>query len=229
MKRYLNASLFVLIAGIAGSALTACLPDSHARGNGEVSQADFDALKATVSQLQADMLVFSKSVSVVSTGPASAKNAAGALLPGDVCTYVGWLPADRPIYQANSLQCRSASGYLFALPAPDGGKPTTVDVYFENLGCVGQAYTHNSSVSEYGRLQGAVFGFGDATDRLNVGYVAPGTPISAGIMQSKFPASGTCQDVTTDYTNGGLLLVLMNDPLVTSVSSDPYPGPVVMQ
>lgn len=223
MNRYLKAAMFVIIAGILTTTLTAC-GNSHADSGGGVSQAAFDQLKATVTALQQQVTDLTSSVSVVSTGG----NGKHKLAEGDACTYVGWLPADKPIYQANSLQCRSATGYLFALPAPDGGQPLRSTVYYASSDCSGTPYIATQDLSAYGRTQGAVFTYGNDQLQTNVGYVVPNTTLISGTMNSTH-RSGACQVETVEFANEALAEVLPNDPATTDVSNEPYPGPVVIQ
>ncbi|NQD37437.1 hypothetical protein HPT27_10390 [Permianibacter sp. IMCC34836] len=230
MKRYLHASLVIVLAGIISSIVIGC-GSSNASGGSGPSQSDFNALKATVTALQqtvtglqTEVAALGSSVSRVSTGGAG-KN---KLAEGDACTYVGWLPADKPIYQANSLQCRSATGYLFALPAPDGGFPLRSTVYYTSADCSGTPYVATQDLSAYGRLQGAVFSYGNNQAQTNVGYVVPNSTLISGTTNSNH-RNGACQTETIEFVFEALAEVLPNDPVVTDVSNEAYPGPVVMQ
>lgn len=232
MKRYLSHLSAIALISMLATVLTGC-GDTHADSGSGPSQAQFNALaarvttaEAAVASLQTELAAVGNSVSVVTTGPTT--NGKLALAEGDACTYVGWLPADKPIYQANSLQCRSTTGYLFALPAPDGGNPLRSTVYYTSADCSGTPYIATTDLSAYGRLQGAVFTYGNDLQQTNVGYVAPGGTLISGTMNSVH-RTGACQVETVDFPVEQLLEVAANDPLITDVSNEPYPGPVVMQ
>ena len=234
MKRHLFAVWTLFIVGLAGTVLTACLHESDASNNGP-GWADFNALKNTVTTLQqtvtglqTEVAALESSVSVVTTGATAGKAASKLLAEGDACTYVGWLPADKPIYQASSLQCRSLTGYLFALPAPEGGHPIRSTVYYTSADCSGTPYISTQDLSAYGQLQGAVFSYGNDLQQTNVGYVPPNSAKISGTMNSTH-RTGACQAEVTDFPVEMLIEVLANDPVVTDVSNEPYPGPVVMQ
>lgn len=237
MKKYLSATWMLLVAGIAATALTACIFDASASSG--VSRTEFNnlsnavaslktdltAAQANITGLQSEIATLRGSTNVVSTGGGSTKNSE---VEGDTFAYIGWLPADKPVYQAQSLQMRSDTGYLFALPAPQGGFPLRATVYFGSADCSGTPYISINDLSEYGRNQGAVFSYGNSANPDSIGYVVPGTEQTSGLMLSRHK-DGNCFSGSFDFPVALLSEVLPNDPVVTSVQNEAYPGPVVMQ
>lgn len=232
MKKHFHALIVVTVVGVLGSVLTACIRDSDANSGDGVAQADFDALKAQVVALQQSVDGLSKKVSVVHLTTSAKKQSIAGAADMDAtanCTFVGALPADKPIYQATSIQCRSSTGYLFALPAPAGGSPLGVSIaYYDGNDCSGTPYVTMADVSAYGHLQGAAFSYDNAVQRFNVGYVPPDASLVGGTMTS-YDLNGVCHNDPQEFGSPSLYAVSANDPAITGVSNDPYPGPVFMQ
>lgn len=244
MKRYAKSALIITVIGLMMSAMSACMNGANAGNSASgPSQAAFDALQAQVTALTARVTAaeqdltaataaitqLGKGQNLVSLGGGSSKQGlAKALLDGEVGAYVSYLPADKPIYQATSLQIRTLQGYLFALPAPGGGYPVAATVYYTSADCSGTPYIASADLSAYGRSQGAVFGYGNASNPEAVGYVVPDTTMTTGLMLSRFK-DGNCFGGSFDFPVALLSEVLPNDPAVTGVSNEPYHGPITLQ
>lgn len=244
MNRYVKSAVIVAAMSLVVSVITACMGSASAGNSASgPSQSAFDALQAQVTALATRVTTaeqglatataaiesLAKGQNLVSLGGGSSKQGlAKALLDGEVGAYVSYLPADKPIYQATSLQIRTLQGYLFALPAPGGGYPVAATVYYTSADCSGTPYIASADLSAYGRSQGAVFGYGNASNPEAVGYVVPDTTMTTGLMLSRFK-DGNCFGGSFDFPVALLSEVLPNDPAVTGVSNEPYPGPITLQ
>ena len=244
MKNHFKSFGLALLLVTGLGALAACIDRSEAGGSSGPTQAAFDALSAKVTTLEqgkaaqdakitaleTTVAALAKSANVVTFGSAggTGKQKAAVLAEGDPLVYVSYLPANKPIYQATSLQIRSSTGFLFALPAPSGGLPLSATVYYASADCTSPPFVSYTDLSEYGRKQGAVFTYSTGVSSENVGYVPP----DAGLVNGDFAArgqNGLCEAGLYSFPNPVLTEVLPNDPVVTGVQNTPYPGPVLME
>lgn len=192
------------------------------------------ALQGKVDALEAAIAKLAKSSNIVQTGVATrsksqqTSSALKQLLEGEVLTYVSYLPANQPIYQATSLQIRSSTGYLFAIPAPDGGYPLPVTAYYQSSDCSGTPFVSWTDISDYGRKQGAVFTYVNDQSADNVGYIPPNAPRVAGTFGSR-AENRNCFAGSFDFPVDVLTEVLPNDTAITGVNNTRYDGPVLMQ
>ena len=243
VKKYLKSFGLAVLLVTGLGALAACIDRSEAGGSSGPTQAAFDALSAKVTTLEqgkaaqdakiADLettvAALAKTANVVTFGAvATGKQKAAVLAEGDPLTYLSYLPANKPIYQATSLQLRSGSGFLFALPAPSGGYPLPATVYYAAADCSSPPFVSYTDLSEYGRKQGAVFSYSTGVSTENIGYVPPDAALVSGDFAAR-GQNGLCEAGLYSFPNPVLTEVLPNDPAVTGVQNTPYEAPVVMQ
>lgn len=243
LKHGVVALVVILCAGL----IQACMDDADAQtsGGSTIARAEFDALLARVTALEANQ-PGDKVFAAVAQSGALAKAASAAGKP--LGTMVGHLPSNLPVSRSQFFSLKSSTGYLYAVSNERNSKGLAMlasyagtgdlgrPVYFASGDCSGTAHVPALDVSDYGASQGLAFMIGAGEfneiidDPAQYLYIAAGTERTAASFDygSRTSRVGFCE-VLTGSVPQGAYPALLNDPTITGVDSGPVAAPVRLE